>query len=260
MAELPVLHIDRPIVQADLDYLDGRAELVGHDDSTLGSAAAAIIGIGHRWDAARFAAFPNLQMISRAGIGYDNVDVAAATEAGVIVCNGPESPTVSTAEHTVALILSVTKELPAKQARARDGLTGPGQATSLELDGMTLGLLGLGRIARRVAVVGQAFGMSVIAHDPFLDTSPVEGVRLVDQNDLLSDSHVLSLHAPATAQTHHLLNEETLRSMRPGSYVVNCARGPLIDHDALLRAIDSGHLGGAGLDVTDPEPLPAARL
>jgi len=122
---------------------------------------------------------------------------------------------------------------------------------------MTLGLLGLGRIARRVAVVGQAFGMSVIAHDPFLDTSPVDGVRLVDQNELLSDSHVLSLHAPATAQTHHLLNEETLRSMRPGSYVVNCARGPLIDHDALLRAIDSGHLGGAGLDVTDPEPLPA---
>ena len=252
-----VIHIDRPIVQADLDYLDGRAELIGSDDATLGDAPAAVIGVGHYWDADRFAQFPNLQVISRAGIGCDNIDIAAAQAAGVVVCNGPESPTVSTAEHTVALMLSVTKELPGKQQRARGGLWGAGEATSLELDGRTLGLVGLGRIARRVAVVAQALGMNVVACDPFLDASPVAGVHLVPLVDVLASSDVVSLHAPATTETRHLLNDESFSAMKPGSYLINCARGPLVDHDALLRALDAGHLAGAGLDVTDPEPLPA---
>ena len=173
MADRHIIHIDRPIVQADIDFLDGRADLIGHDDATLGNAPAAVIGIGDHWDAKRFAQFPNLRVISRAGIGYDNVDVDAAAAAGVVVCNGPDSPTVSTAEHTLALMFAVTKELPAKIKRAADGLSGPGSATSLELDGAMLGLVGLGRIAKRVAVAAQAFGMQVIACDPFLETSPI---------------------------------------------------------------------------------------
>lgn len=251
-----IIHLDRNVEQADLDFLAGRAELIGPNDDTLGDAPAAVIGVGHFWDAERFAAFPNLRVISRAGIGVDNIDLQAAVDANVVVCNGPDSPTVSTAEHTMALMLAITKELPAKQARARDGLVGPGVATSLELDGCTLGLVGLGRIARRVAAAAQGLGMRVMAHDPFLSQSPVAGVELVDLDRIWSDAHVVSLHAPATAETHHLINSTTLASMRPGSYLVNCARGPLVDQDALVAALDAGHLAGAGLDVTDPEPLP----
>lgn len=259
MADVPIIHIDRPIEPADVEYLGGRAELIGSDDSNLGDAPAAAIGIGHYWDADRFAAFPNLKVISRAGIGCDNIDLAAAQAAGVTVCNGPDSPTVSTAEHALALMMSVTKELPAQAARARDGASGTTNATSLELDGATLGLVGLGRIARRVAAAAQALGMRVVAHDPFLDASPVEGVELVSFPQLLDQSQVVSLHAPNTPETRGLMNAEAFAAMPGGSYVVNCARGPLIDHDALLGALESGHLAGAGLDVTDPEPLPVGH-
>ncbi|MCH9804166.1 phosphoglycerate dehydrogenase [bacterium] len=259
MADRHSIHIDRPIVQADLDFLDGRADLIGHDDATLGNAPAAVIGIGDHWDAERFAQFPNLRVISRAGIGYDNVDVDAATAAGVIVCNGPDSPTVSTAEHTLALMFAVTKELPAKIKRAADGLSGPGAATSLELDGATLGLVGLGRIAKRVAVAAQAFGMQVMACDPFLDTSPISGVTLAALDEVISSAQVLSLHAPSTAETRHMMNATSFAAMRQGSYLINCARGPLVDHDALLVTLDAGHLAGAALDVTDPEPLPVGH-
>lgn len=256
MVEPHVIHLDRPAVDADVEYLAGRAVLVGPDDDTLVDAPAAVIGIGHRWDAERFACFPDLRVISRAGIGYDNVDVAAAAAAGVVVCNAPDSPTVSTAEHTMMLLLAVTKELPATQARARAGLLGPGEATSLELDGAVLGLVGLGRIACRVARAAQALGMSVVACDPFLTDSPVDGVELVSLDRLFAESAVISLHAPATEQTRHLINAQSLAAMRRGVYLVNCARGPLVDQNALLDALDRGQVAGAGLDVTDPEPLP----
>lgn len=259
MGKRHVIHVDREIEQSDLDCLAGRADLICSDDDTLGDAVAAVIGIRHYWDAERFARFPGLRVISRAGIGYDNIDVEAAEAAGVVVCNGPDSPTVSTAEHTIALMMAVTKELSAKQQRAAQGLAGPGSATSLELDGRTLGLVGLGRIARRVAVVGQALGMQVIAADPFLHESPVPGVDLLPFAAVVERADVLSLHAPATADTYRMMNDETFATMRAGSYLVNCARGPLIDHDALLRALDSGRLAGAGLDVTDPEPLPVGH-
>lgn len=259
MAERPIIHIDRPIEQSDLDWLAGRADLICADDDTLGTAVAAVIGIRHYWDADRFAAFPNLRVISRAGIGYDNIDVAAAEAAGVVVCNGPDSPTVSTAEHTIALMMAVTKELPAKQQRAADGLAGPGTATSLELDGRTLGLVGMGRIARRVAVVGQALGMRVVASDPFVEEAPVAGVELLPFDEVIAQADVLSLHAPSTPDTRHLMNDHTFAKMPAGSYLINCARGPLVDHDALLRALDSGQIAGAGLDVTDPEPLPVGH-
>lgn len=262
MTGIPRIHLDRAVHQNDLDYLGGRAELIGPDDDTLGQAPAAVIGVQHYWDAERFAKFPDLKVLSRAGIGYDNVDVAAAEAAGVIVCNAPDSPTVSTAEHAVALMMAVTKELLPLKQRADQGLGGladAGAASSLELDGTVLGLVGMGRIARRVATVGQAFGMEVVASDPFLDESPIAGVRLAPLDEVISQAHVLSLHAPSTPQTHHMMNTDSFASMRRGSYLINCARGPLVDHDALLHALNSGHLAAAGLDVTDPEPLPAGH-
>jgi len=259
MAAPHLIHLDRPVVHDDLEYLGDRAVLTGPDDDTLVDAPAAVIGVRYFWDGERFARFPNLKVLSRAGIGYDNIDVAAATAAGVVVCNAPESPTVSTAEHTMMLLLAVTKELPAKQRRSRDGLIGPGEATSLELDGQTLGLVGMGRIACRVAVAAQALGMRVIACDPFIETCPVEGVDLVPIERIWSEAAVISLHAPATPETHHLVNEESLEQMRDGVYLVNCARGPLVDQSSLLAALDSGKVAGAGLDVTDPEPLPVGH-
>jgi D-3-phosphoglycerate dehydrogenase len=257
--DLPVLHVDRPILDADLAYVEGTARLVGSTDAELVGVSAAVIGIGHRWDAERFARFPDLRVISRTGIGYDNIDIDAARAAGVVVCNGPDSPTVSTAEHTMMLLLAITKELPVHAAAAAAGQGGPKIATSLELDGATLGLVGLGRIGSRVALAAQALGMNVVAHDPVLSSSPLAGVALVGLDELLRTAHVVSLHAPSIPSTRHLINASSIATMRRGVYLVNCARGPLIDHEALLAALDEGQIAGAGLDVTEPEPLPVGH-
>jgi len=254
--DLPGLHLDRSILDADRAYVDGTASLVGSTDAELAGVAAAVIGIGHRWDAERFAQFPDLRVISRMGIGYDNIDLDAARAAGVVVCNGPDSPTVSTAEHTMMLLLAVSKELPVHAASAAVGQGGPKVATSLELDGATLGLVGLGRIGVRVAAAAQALGMTVIAHDPMFSSSPVDGVGLVGLDELFGSAHVISLHAPSTPATRHLIDAHAIAQMRKGVYIINCARGPLIDQQALLAGLDSGQVAGAGLDVTEPEPLP----
>ena len=193
------------------------------------------------------------------GIGYDNVDLDAARAAGVTVCNAPDAPTVSTAEHTVALLMAITKNLRGLSGRAEEGLWGVSSPTSLELDGATLGLVGLGRIGARVATAANAMGMTVVAHDPMLTSSPVSCVELVSLPDVWARADVVSLHAPAVAATHHLVNAETLGVMRDGVYLVNCARGSLVDQDALVAALESGKVAGAGLDVTDPEPLPVGH-
>ena len=257
--DLPIIHVDKLLSDADVAHVDSRATIVGTDDGALVGVAATCVGIGHHWDAERFARFPDLRVVSRMGIGYDNVDVAAATAAGVVVCNGPASPTVSTAEHAMALMLAVTKELPTLAARARTGVTGISSPSSLELDGATLGLVGVGRIGCRVAVAASALGMRVIAHDPGLTESPDACVTLVSLDELIETSHVISLHAPAIPETHHMVDATSLARMRSGVYLVNCARGPLVDHDALLDALESGQVAGVGLDVTEPEPLPAGH-
>ena len=237
------------------DLIDGRLVAVGPDEG-LESAVAVIAGAKRPWNASEFAHTPQLKVLSRLGIGYDNVNVADATKFGIIVCNAPAAPSVSTAEHTIALMLAITKELVPQMARATAGLPGSGVGSSLELDGQTLGLLGLGRIAQRVAMAGLAMGMNVIAHDPYMTASPIDGVRLVSLDELVASSIVLSLHAPATPETAQLVNAEVLAAMPAGSYLVNCARGALVDQEALVAALDRGHLAGAALDVTDPEPLP----
>lgn len=260
MPSLPSLFVDHPFPDLYRDLVDDRATIVGSGtDEGLDRADAVIAGAVRRWDAAEFALAPDLTVISRVGVGYDNVDVAAARAAGVIVCNTPLAPMVSTAEHTMALILAVTKHLPHQMARSTAGLKGEPVGRALELDGRVLGLVGLGRIAGRVAVAAQALGMRVIATDPGIDESPVDGVDLVGLNELLAMSDVVSLHAPALPATIGMIDADALDRMQPGSYLVNCARGPLVDHDALLAALDAGHLQGAGLDVTDPEPLPAGH-
>ncbi len=258
MDTLPLLFVDHPFPELYRDLVDGRATIAGSGtDDDLDRADAVIAGATRIWDASQFALAPNLSVISRVGVGYDNVDVTDAADAGVVVCNAPLAPMVSTAEHTMALLFAVTKHLPHQIARAGEGLRGEPVGRALELDARILGLVGIGRIASRVAVVAQALGMRVIATDPAVSQAPVEGVEMVGFDDLLAMSDVVSLHAPALPSTIGMIDAAALAKMRPGSYLVNCARGLLVDTDALVDALDSGHLRGAGLDVTDPEPLPA---
>jgi D-3-phosphoglycerate dehydrogenase / 2-oxoglutarate reductase len=256
--DLPRLFFDRPFPTEYHDLMTGRAVAVGPDDADLAGADGIIAGATRPWNADAFALAPRVRVISRTGIGYDNVDVAAANAAGVAVCYAPDAPSVSTAEHTLALLLAITKGLPAHQARALEGLAG-GPAAGLELDGAVLGVIGLGRIARRVAVAALAMGMRVVANDPLITAPGIDGVTMVDLHELLTVSDVVSLHAPALPETYHLMGTENLGRMKRGSYLVNCARGSLVDQVALLAALESGHLAGAALDVTDPEPLPAGH-
>lgn len=260
MEHLPLLFVDHPFPEAYRDLVDGRATIAGSGtDDGLRDAVGAIAGAARPWDAAMFALAPRLRVVSRTGVGYDNIDVAAAHAAGVIVCNAPLAPMVSTAEHTMALLFAITKHLPHQMQRAQQGLPSEPIGRSLELDGCVLGLVGIGRIASRVAVAAQALGMRVIATDPAMRESPVAGVDLVGFHELLAMSDVVSLHAPALPSTIGMIDADALDRMKPGAYLVNCARGPLVDHDALLAALESGQLLGAGLDVTDPEPLPAGH-
>jgi phosphoglycerate dehydrogenase-like enzyme len=259
-SDLPRLFVDHPFPDAYDELVAGRAVIVGSGtDDGLDTADAILAGAVRAWNAAAFALAPNAKVISRVGVGYDNVDVADATAAGVVVCNTPIAPMVSTAEHTLALIFAVTKHLPHHVERARQGLRGEPVGRALELDNSVLGLVGIGRIASRVAVVANALGMHVIASDPAVPESPVPGVDLVPFDDLLSTSDVVSVHAPALPSTYRMFDAGAFDRMKSGAYFVNCARGVLVDHDALLAAIDSGKLGGAALDVTDPEPLPAGH-
>jgi phosphoglycerate dehydrogenase-like enzyme len=258
--DLPLLFVDHPFPDRYRDLVDGRARLVGlGTDDQLDVADALLVGASRRWDAAAFALAPRAKVISRIGVGYDNVDLADAAAAGVTVCITPTAPMVSTAEHAVALLLAVTKHLPTQIARAREGLRADGVGRALELDGSTLGLIGVGRIGSRVAVAAHGLGMNVLAVDPALTEPPVAGVELVHLDELLDRSDVVSVHAPALPTTVRMIDAATLARMKPGAYFVNCARGVLVDHDALLAAVDSGHLAGVGLDVTDPEPLPAGH-
>jgi phosphoglycerate dehydrogenase-like enzyme len=259
-AQLPRLFVDHPFPEVYNDLVEGRAVIVGSGgDDGLDTADAILAGATRPWNAAAFALAPNAKVISRVGVGYDNVDVADATAAGMVVCNTPIAPMVSTAEHTLALMFAVTKCLPHHIGRARQGLRAEGVGRALELDNSVFGLVGIGRIASRVAVVGNALGMNVVASDPAVLESPVPGVDMVPFDQLLETADVVSVHAPALPSTFQMFNAAAFDRMKPGAYFVNCARGVLVDHDALLAAIDSGKLAGAGLDVTDPEPLPAGH-
>ncbi len=229
-------------------------ELVASPDEADG----VVVGSHDPWDGAACERYPRLQVVSRAGIGYDNVDIDECAAHGVAACNAPDAPTISTAEHALALMLAIAKNLNHTARRLREG-RGDYIASNraIELDGQTLGLVGSGRIGTRVGQYAEALGMHVLVHDPYLAEAPVGS--LVDLDELWARSQVVSLHAPATDATRHLVNERALAAMRPGVVIINCARGSLVDQEALLAALHSGHVAGAGLDVTEPEPLPSGH-
>jgi len=203
---------------------------------------------------------PRLRVIARPGIGVDRIDLDAATSRGILVINSPDGPTESTAEHAIALILNLCKHVTLADNILRSGHPFPEPrelAPGFEVYGAVLGLVGLGRIGTRVAAIAQALCMKVLAFDPYTtpERASASGVELVPSlEELLPRAQVVSLHCPATPETYHLMNARTLGLMPRGSYLVNAARGALIDETALLDALRSGHLAGAALDVFDPEP------
>ena len=230
------------------------------DEPYAGLAGAhAAMASSMRYDAALMDRAPRLRLIARTGIGYDLVDVAEATRRGIAVCNTPDAPTISTAEHAVTLILTVAKNVKVAERRLREG-TGNYYArhTAIELDGKILGLVGFGRIARRVAAMCEGIGMRVTTYDPFLHEAgvPPTVTRVASLEALLRGADVISIHVPLDDASRAMFKADQFRLMKPGAVFVNTARGGLVDGDALLEALESGHLFGAGLDVTDPEPLP----
>lgn len=204
---------------------------------------------------------PNLLTIARMGIGYEKVDIPAATERGIAVTYTPDGPTISTAEHGVALIYAVAKDVKKAEYGLRHDARPDhyGRHSALELCNSRLGLVGLGRIGSHVAATMRGAGMKVSALDPFVSQERAQelGVQLAASLEaLLAESDVVSLHLPLSPDTHHLMNQTTLGQMKAGSILVNVSRGGLVDEGALLEALESGRLRGAGLDVTDPEPAP----
>ncbi|NEE00749.1 2-hydroxyacid dehydrogenase [Phytoactinopolyspora halotolerans] len=207
-------------------------------------------------------AAPSLGLIVCTRGGPVNVNVQAATERGIAVCNTPGRNAVAAAEHAVTLILAALRSIPRVHASVAAGEWRSDlyayDECGLELGGSTVGLVGYGAIGRRVARILRAFDAEVLVSDPFVaadDLGP--GVRLVDLDTLLAASDVVSLHARLTPETENLINSTTLAAMRPGSYLINTARGGLVDDQALAAALHSGHLAGAGLDVYPREPIPA---
>lgn len=204
------------------------------------------------------ARMPKCKIIARYGIGVDTIDLEAATAAGIIVTNNPTYCIEEVAEHTMALLLSAARKVVFYDRLVRAGRweVPPGKPL-FRLAGSTLGLVGFGNIARQVALRAAAFGMRVLYSDPFVKDGQFDAPgNSVALDQLLAESDFVSIHPPLTPQTRRMIGDEALAKMKPTAWLINCARGPIIDTDALVRALDARKLGGAALDTTDPEPLP----
>lgn len=201
----------------------------------------------------------NLRVIGRAGAGVDTIDVAAATGRGIAVMNAPDGNTLAAAEHAISLLFALARHIPRADAGMKAGQWPKAGLTGFELEGKRLGVIGLGRIGGTVARKAQGIGMEVAAFDPFLPASAAGkgSVPLKTLDELLAWADIVTLHIPRTKDTTNLLSEARLRQLKPGSYVINAARGGLLDEAALLRLLDEGHLAGAALDTFVTEPLPA---
>ncbi|MFN2290228.1 MAG: hydroxyacid dehydrogenase [Anaerolineae bacterium] len=263
-----VVLVNNPIHPAALDRLASEVEVRAPYDATPEEARAlllhvhgVVLGFDLFMGPAELDLAEKLEVIGRHGVGLDNVDVPAATERRIPVTFTPYGPTESTAEHALLLMLATARRLPQLDRAVRTGdfgLRARPEAMGHELVGKVLGVVGFGRIGRRLAEMCRAaLQMPVCVFDPFLSPSAVTdwGGELVhDLVELASRVDVLSIHVPLSPETHHLIDAEVLNALKPGSLLINCSRGPVVEEGALVRALRSGHLAGAGLDVYDPEP------
>ncbi|HKI14060.1 MAG TPA: hydroxyacid dehydrogenase, partial [Roseiarcus sp.] len=200
-----------------------------------------------------------LKVVGRAGIGVDNVDIPAATARGVIVMNTPFGNSITTAEHAIALMFALARQIPAADASTQAGKWEKNRFMGVELTGKTLGIIGCGNIGSIVASRAIGLRMRVIAYDPFLSAERAAeiGVEKVELADLLARADFITLHTPVTAQTRNILSGENLGKTKIGVRIINCARGGLVDEAALRAALDSGHVAGAAFDVFAEEPATA---
>lgn len=203
----------------------------------------------------------NLRVIGRAGVGVDNIDVTAATARGVVVMNAPDGNTITTAEHTIALLVALARSVPQANSSLKSGKWERKNFVGTELQGKTLGIVGLGRIGKIVASRARALGMKIVAYDPFIATEQSRDLEIESTalDDVLSRADFLTIHTPLTPDTRGLINAAALAKMKNGARVINCARGGLIDEAALYDAIKSGQIGGAALDVFEQEPPPSGH-
>jgi D-3-phosphoglycerate dehydrogenase len=265
----PVVLIAEELAPAAIDVLASDFD-VRHVDGTdravllaaLADADAVIVRSATQIDAEAIASGTRLTVVARAGVGLDNVDLAAATARGVMVVNAPTSNIVSAAEQAIALLLATARHTAAANASLRQGEWKRARFTGVEIQGKTVGVVGLGRIGVLFAQRMAAFGTRLIAYDPYVQPARAAqlGVRLVGLDELLRESDFISIHLPKTPETVGLIGEKELRLVKPTVRIVNAARGGLIDEQALADAIAEGRVAGAGLDVYAKEPCTASPL
>lgn len=228
---------------------DQLQEIIGDYDALIvrsrTNVTAEIIAAGQR-----------LRVIGRAGVGVDNIDLEAAHEQNITVINTPRASSVSVAELTLGLIIALARNIPQANISIKNGEWAPGHYKGFELAGKTLGIVGLGRIGREVARRALAFDLQVMAHDPYIDNLPPEllSVRLCYLNELLTGSDFISVHVPLIPNTKGLINRQALSLMKPTAFLVCCARGGIVNEEALLEALEQNRLAGAALDVFANEP------
>ena len=262
----PVVLIAEKLAQSAMDVLGSDFEIRYVDGAdraallpALADADAVLIRSATTIDAEALAAAPNLKVVARAGIGLDNVDVPASTARGVLVVNAPQSNIITAAEHAIALLLSVARQIPAAHATMAAGEWKRSKFVGVEIAEKTVGVVGLGRIGQLFAARIAAFGTNVIAYDPYLQPARAAalGVQLVDLPTLLREADIISIHLPKTPETLGLIGAAELATVKPTVLIVNAARGGLIDEQALADALTEGRVAGAGIDVYVKEPMTA---
>jgi D-3-phosphoglycerate dehydrogenase len=265
----PVVLIAEELSPATVDALGPDFDVVNVDGTdrdallaALANADAILVRSATKVDAEAIAAAPRLKVVARAGVGLDNVDIKAATAAGVMVVNAPTSNIISAAELTVGHILSLARHIPAAHAALADGKWKRSAYTGVELYEKTIGIIGLGRIGALITARMQAFGTNVVAFDPYITSARAQqlGVTLLTLDELLEQSDFITIHMPKTPETTGMISDAQLALMKPTAFIVNVARGGLIDEDALHRALVAGEIAGAGLDVFVSEPPTGSPL
>lgn len=244
----------------EIQHCDGadRTELL----AALATANAVLVRSATKMDAEAIAAAPNLKIIARAGVGLDNVDIPAATAAKVLVVNAPTSNIVSAAELAVSLLLAVARNVVPANLALKDGKWKRSQFGGVELQDKTVGIIGMGKIGMLVATRLAGFDMKFVAYDPYVTVAPTGGpkIEMVPLDQLLAVSDFITIHIPKTAETTGLINAAALKKMKPTAFVINAARGGVLDETALYQALVAGELAGAGLDVYATEPCTDSPL
>lgn len=255
--------VAEPVAQEGVALLRAQHQVderhgLSHDElcAILPDYDALIVRSQVQVDADVIAAGTRLAVIGRAGVGVDNVDLEAATRAGIVVVNAPTGNTIAAAEHTLALLYGVARRIAPADASLRRGEWKRAQFTGLELRGRTLGIIGLGKIGQAIAVRARAMEMTVLGVDPYItaEAAANHGVELVELDELLSRADVVTVHVPLTRATRGLIGRDAISKMKPGSIVLNVARGGIVEEAAVADALRSGQLGGAGIDVFEQEP------